>query len=126
MKSTVLQLLENSNIEYVIEFPKETNNMPIHPEIKRNIYLVLKEAIHNVIKYSEASTVHIIFKADSRHFYLEIRDNGIGFDTQAEDRRQGNGLLNMKQRMVQHGNVLEIRSSPGNGCSVIAQGKLSI
>lgn len=126
MKSTVLQLLENSSIEYVIEFPKETNNMPIHPEIKRNIYLVLKEAIHNVIKYSEASTVHIIFKADSRHFYLEIRDNGIGFDTQAEDRRQGNGLLNMKQRMVQHGNVLEIRSSPGNGCSVIAQGKLSI
>jgi signal transduction histidine kinase len=126
MKSTTLQLLENSSIKYLLDFPKEINNMPIHPEIKRNIYLVLKEAVHNVLKYSEASIVQIIFKADTRHFFLEIRDNGIGFDTHAEDRRHGNGLLNMKQRMIQHGNVLEIRSSPGNGCSVIAKGKLSI
>lgn len=129
MKSTAYQLMENSGIGYTCEFPDEINQQSIHPEVKRNIYLVMKEALHNALKYAEATHIHVSFRINQGHFFLEIRDNGKGFevhslDRNAEIKRNGNGLLNMRQRMAQHGNALEVISSPGTGCIITAMGNL--
>ena len=126
MKSTANQLLENSDIKYVFDFPNAGANVEVHPEIKRNIYLVMKEALHNILKYSEAKNVFIKFFIDNNHFNLEISDDGKGFEMNTEDHRFGNGLLNMQQRMSQHGNICEIQTSSGNGCRIIAHGNLTI
>ncbi len=128
MKSTAYQLMENSGMSFRAEFPPESQESAVHPEVKRNIYLVMKEALHNVVKYSGATQVSVTFRTDNGHFFLEVADNGKGFDVpslnDSENRKSGNGLINMKQRMAQHGNACEISAEPGKGCTVTAMGNL--
>ena len=129
MKSTANQLMENSGINFIGEFPLEDTQQSIHPEVKRNIYLVMKEALHNALKYSGATNVKVSFRAEKGHFFLEIADNGKGFDLPSQDdngeyRKYGNGLINMKQRMSALGNALEVITAPGEGCTITAMGCL--
>ena len=84
--------------------------------------------IKNLSKYSNAEKIVLaeqlwdsVSKKD-----LEISDDGKGFEMNTEDHRFGNGLLNMQQRMSQHGNICEIQTSSGNGCRIIAHGNLTI
>lgn len=129
MKSTAYQLMENSGMTFTGDFQEASQLLAIHPEVKRNIYLVMKESLHNAIKYSEATNVNVTFRTNNGHFFLEITDNGKGFavpsfSTDDANRISGNGLINMKQRMAQHSNAFEISSSPGNGCTITAMGLL--
>lgn len=126
MKSTANNLLEDSGVSYLLNFPDKEISTSIHPEIKRNIYLVMKEAINNSLKYAHAKNISINFSVKEHQFKLEITDDGTGFNlTTVNDAIKGNGLLNMQQRMMQHNNTLQIISSPGNGCRIIAQGRIS-
>lgn len=126
MKATANSLLEDSGINYMPNFPGKEISTAIHPEIKRNIYLIMKEAINNSLKYANAKNIAVNFEIEQNKFKLQIADDGEGFDTSniETSAKSGNGLLNMKQRMAQHCNTLQIISSPGKGCKVIAEGKL--
>lgn len=124
MKSTAGNLLEDSSINYELNFPDKGITTPVHPEIKRNIYLVMKEAINNALKYSEAKNIKVEFSVDNNIFKLAIIDDGKGFDSFSNG-ETGNGLRNMRSRMEQHNNTFQVISSPGNGCKIIAEGKLS-
>lgn len=126
MKSTAGNLLEDAEIHYELRFPGNEITQAIHPEIKRNIYLVMKEAINNVLKYSGAKNILVSFAADGNHFNLTVEDDGKGFAyAPNENGSSGNGLLNMHNRMQQHNNSLQIITSPGKGCKIIAEGKFS-
>lgn len=126
MKSTANNLLEDSGINYLLHFPDMEISTSVHPEIKRNIYLVMKEAINNSLKYANPRNISVNFNVRDDQFKLEITDDGTGFNLATiNDGIKGNGILNMQQRMAQHNNSLQIISSPGNGCKVIAQGKIS-
>jgi signal transduction histidine kinase len=72
-----------------------------HPELKKNILLIAKEAINNTAKYSEASKVIISLQNINEAIVLSVTDNGRGFNTQKII--EGNGLKNMKQRTEQLG-----------------------
>lgn len=125
MKTTANNLLEDSGINFVLNFPVKEISTSVHPEIKRNIYLVMKEAINNSLKYANAKNIAVTFSVNNEQFKLEITDDGAGFNLiTANDGIKGNGLLNMQQRMAQHNNAFQIISSPGNGCKIIAQGKI--
>lgn len=123
LKSTAGSLLEDSGVNSRLDFPDLEISMTIHPEIKRNIYLVMKEAINNSLKYSRAKNISVTFEIKDNAFKLEVADDGIGFETSSAN-ATGNGLFNMQQRMRQHDNSLQIVSSVGNGCRILAEGKL--
>ena len=53
-------------------------------EYRQHIYLILKEGINNLVKYSEATKAAIRIWFDDRMPSMEIRDNGIGFDHSAQ------------------------------------------
>ncbi|MBL7926503.1 MAG: hypothetical protein JNK61_06280 [Bacteroidia bacterium] len=126
LKSTAANLLDDSGLNYTLHFPLTESGASIHPEIKRNIYLVMKEALNNTLKYAHAKTLAVTFEVNEQTFYLEVQDDGVGFNLDAETpNKNGNGLLNMQLRMAQHKNTLRIISSPGNGCKIIAKGKLT-
>jgi len=63
--------------------------------IRRNVFLVLKESLHNIVKHAGAKKVMISIKTDNK-FALIIADDGKGFDQILH--QSGNGLLNMKER----------------------------
>ncbi|MFI5220375.1 MAG: tetratricopeptide repeat protein [Bacteroidia bacterium] len=123
MKSTAGNLLEDSSINYELNFPDKGITTPVHPEIKRNIYLVMKEAINNALKYSEAKNIKVEFSVNDHHFKLLVEDDGKGFDSFSNG-ETGNGLRNMRSRMEQHNNTFQVISSQGKGCKIIAEGKL--
>lgn len=80
---------------------------------RRDFYLIFKEAINNLVKYSEATTAQVTVKAANKIIHLEIIDDGKGFDRATMV--MGNGLQNMKQRADKWKSILRVRSAPGEG-----------
>ena len=71
----------------------------VNSEFRRNIYLSVKEALHNVAKHAKASKVTIHFTISDK-LVITILDDGIGFDP-GHLQTQGNGLINIKKRMTE-------------------------
>jgi signal transduction histidine kinase len=71
----------------------------IEQEIKKNIYLLYKEAINNVLKHAEATNVTVQFKYKLKKLQITITDDGKGFDF--DTIIKGNGLDSMQNRIKQ-------------------------
>ncbi len=89
-------------------------------EMKRNIFLVAKEALNNIVKYSKASKVFIKLEISDELLILHIQDNGSGFGIDEQMNSKGNGLKNMKHRTEQSGGVFVLKSSVGKGTVINA------
>lgn len=84
---------------------------PISTEMRRNLFLCLKEAVNNVYKHSQANTVKLSFWQDENNFFMKISDNGNGIP---DGQKEGNGLRNMKRRMNElSGECSIILENPG-------------
>jgi len=88
--------LDDAGITSRIYFPEHIPDTRISHELRRNICMVLKEALHNIARHAQASHVEMVLKTAQHHFSLYITDNGRGFD--AEHAAAGNGLRNMRMR----------------------------
>lgn len=86
-------------------------------EVRKNLYLIVKEAINNLAKYSGASKAFVRFSLERKTLKIEITDNGKGFDINEPGNR--NGLKNMQKRSDAIQGKLEIRTGPGRGTSVL-------
>ncbi len=86
-------------------------NKKIKVDCRQNIYYIFKEALTNIVKYAQASEVHIALKNDERHFFMEIKDDGRGFDKSKVSK--GNGIKNMYMRARRIGGSLYIESNAG-------------
>lgn len=99
---------KNIRLEFVAG---QQEDIRINGEIRRNVFLVMKEALHNIVKHAQASQVNISLDC-STMLTMTIRDNGRGFDEKAV-RPFANGLENMKKRMEEVGGRLSIRAENG-------------
>jgi ligand-binding sensor domain-containing protein/two-component sensor histidine kinase len=88
----------------------------ISMDIRRELFLIFKEALNNAAKHSACKNVWINFDAAGRSISLTIRDDGEGFDTSLPP--QSNGLSNMRLRAEKLGGQLEVQSSAGSGTTV--------
>lgn len=86
-------------------------------EARRNLFLVVKEALHNVVKHSGATHVVIDVKLTDDRMEMLIEDNGKGF-LPDERNAWGNGLTNMKKRIADIGGTFNLHSQPCRGTSV--------
>ena len=109
-------LFEAKNIDYTITIPETIHELNIPIEWRQHIYLILKEAINNLVKYSEATKACI--EVDYHQGWLELllSDNGRGFDSSRSF--AGNGLLSMRHRAKEMQADLVIRSTEGQGCQL--------
>ncbi|PXY45880.1 sensor histidine kinase [Flavobacterium hydrophilum] len=83
-------------------FEKQTN---LSVKERRNLFLVVKEAVHNVYKHSEAHNIIIRFEQTDTYFQITITDDGIGLTDTVQ---KGNGITNMSLRMEAIGGTFEI------------------
>ena len=86
----------------------------LNAEIRRNIYLLFKEAINNAIKYSNATLLEFYAKNENNKVEIMLKDNGDGFEVDTVKR--GNGLNSIKQRGKDIGADVQLIASPGKGC----------
>lgn len=104
---------EDSGIRCFFDIP-ELPAIHLSGEQRRNVFLVVKETLHNTLKHAEAGKVDIRFVQDQNNLEIRIQDNGKGFDATALE-KAGNGLLNMERRMQSMGGSIEVSSTPGTG-----------
>lgn len=100
-------ILEQAGIEYTIAFPDDTIQFIFSREASRNLYLIIKEAINNILKHANATQVEIFLKIEDNNLYGFIKDNGNGI-VQKSMGSGGNGLKNMKNRAIAMGGTIEI------------------
>ena len=99
IRSYAIEYFENTGINCHISIPADLPNIEVIGEIRRNVFLVVKEALNNILKHSKATDVEITLTRIDNDLILYIQDNGIGIDLD-KLRLFGNGLKNMKKRMA--------------------------
>jgi signal transduction histidine kinase len=105
------QMMENYHGSFTITMPEQTPDIKIGGEIRRHIYLAVKEALHNIIKHSGADKVNLIIGCADK-LIIKVSDNGKGMNT-GESSNTGNGLKNMKNRMEQLGGKFSVENKDG-------------
>lgn len=113
MKVVAHDILKARDIQAIFRFQSEALRHIVSPLERKNALLILKEALNNVVKYSEASQCHIRLYEQQEFCVLEIEDNGIGFPN--EKSGDGNGLQNMRFRTEQMRGQCQIKTGSLGG-----------
>lgn len=108
--------LDQFPIEFSIDFPEQIAAKKISRELSRNVFMILKESLQNIIKHANATQVQIRLTIGDQ-FQLEIIDNGKGFDVQAG--KNGHGLNNIQARSQSLEGSLHLDAAPGKGTRVL-------
>lgn len=115
MRSFAADFLEHAHITHHFVIPDTIPNIKLSGGTRRNIYLAVKESLHNVVKHAQATEVTIEINMQ-KNMTIRIKDNGKGFDPE-KVRLFGNGLKNIQKRMEVVGGQAEIFSQ--NGTTVL-------
>ncbi len=108
-------MLEAKEIQYTIHFTSERQKK-LSMEVKSNLYLIFKEAVNNLVKYSGCSHAALTLSFDTKKIYLKVEDNGYGFDM--NDVKHRGGLSNMQHRAKEMKGELTITSVKDSGTRV--------
>jgi len=84
-----------------IFIPSTIPPVPLKGAARRSVYLTIKEALNNVIKHANATSVELSVQLSGNKLIVMIKDNGIGFPVNSEGKFFSNGLRNMQRRMKQ-------------------------
>ena len=119
LRSFAASLTVAKNIRLHFETTEEKEGPLLSIRQRKAIYLVSKEAINNAIKYSGCRNIYYQFSVTGNRYRVLVRDDGKGFSPVAG--REGNGIGNMKARAAEIGGVLEIKSVPDEGTTLILE-----
>jgi two-component sensor histidine kinase len=114
-------VLEPQKIKLDFQAPPELEKVKLNPEQRRHLFLIFKEAINNIARHAECSSVTLSFNVSHNRLTVEIRDDGRGLsdvspaEAPTSERAGGHGLENMQKRAAQLGGHLSVDSSPGLG-----------
>ena len=117
IKQFATTLFEAKNIDYTITIQENINEVKLPMEWRQHIYLILKEAVNNLVKYSEASLASIRIGYRDSKLEIQLEDNGKGFDTSKPS--TGNGLVSMQNRANLMDAELTIGTTLGQGTRMI-------
>ena len=116
MKSFAFELLGAKDIGFEFDADDAIPKMKLPMNVRKNLYLIFKEATNNMVKYSYADKAMFAIKGEKDNLIMIIKDNGKGFDINKAT--EGNGLKNMKRRASEIGGELMIDTEPGNGTTI--------
>ena len=78
MSSFAIEICASKNIS--VEFDFDQGGLKLPMDIRKNIFLIYKEAVNNAVKYSGGTALHVQLKKVNHTLHLEVSDDGIGFD----------------------------------------------
>jgi ligand-binding sensor domain-containing protein/two-component sensor histidine kinase len=117
MREFTTNVLEAKEIDFRFEVEDAVYDLKPSMEVRRDLFLIFKEAVNNLAKYSKCSRAYIKFGILDKKLRLMIKDYGVGFDPQEAD--SGNGLNNMRKRADSLQADFSLISSPGKGAEVL-------
>lgn len=110
MRRFASDVFSQRDIRLGFQSPDEEPDLRMGADPRRQIFLIFKEAVHNVLRHSGATEVSIDFQIEHGWLNLKVADNGWGFDLLRD--HDGHGLRSMRERARNAGGEIEITSSP--------------
>jgi len=108
-------LLETRGVEWTVDAPLEKLHQSVPPALRRQLYLVFKEGIHNIGKHSDAKKANLHFWFRDGHICGELTDDGRGI---TPENKHGTGIPSMRERVKQLAGSFEIFTAAGGGTSI--------
>ena len=112
--------LESRGIQWTLDVPPDFEARPLDPERRRQIFLIVKEALTNVARHSSCRRASLRIVPGPRDVALEILDDGNGISP-SEDRANGHGLGNMEARAAGLGGSFRVDSGPSAGTRILVR-----
>jgi PAS domain S-box-containing protein len=109
--------------DMVVNFrPALAVQMRLAADVETACFRIAQEALTNITRYAQARNVEVALDREEDQLVLTVRDNGVGFDLEAARARAvaggSLGVLGMQERAMLIGGTLDIRTRPGEGCTV--------
>ena len=120
LRSYVRDFQENTGMQVTLKFLGTSERATI--EQKSALYRIVQESLTNVLKHSGTRSATVMIRKSPLGLRLNVMDNGKGFDTTGtpgtNGKRQGLGLVGMRERARAVGASLKVVSQPGKGTNV--------
>jgi signal transduction histidine kinase len=111
------EFTNNSKIESIFEDETDhTLDLDYHNTL--TLFKIAQEALSNTARHSKANKTEIKLWDEDGRVFLEVKDDGKGFNVDKTEASLGHGLVNMQRRIRMAGGEINLNSSPGNGTQV--------
>lgn len=125
MKHVTAELCTLNKIDYTVQLPVVNDEIHLADHVRRNLYLIFKEALTNSIKHAQATGIRVQGRLENGVFELAITDNGVGSRATMRAKKigkgrlsTGHGLQNMRTRAEEIGAEFELRSRSRKGTEI--------
>jgi two-component system, NarL family, sensor histidine kinase UhpB len=138
MRDYIYELFADTEINTKLEFPEDLQEVAVGSEVRRNLFMAMKEILNNIIKHAEAGSVIVKFQMDenqegrteanrpngvmhdrnnSGRVSFKVSDDGKGFDPSTV--KMGVGLESIRSRIEKLGGEMVLETIPGKGTTII-------
>jgi signal transduction histidine kinase len=117
LKDFYFDLMESQDVQCNYHIDEKLEALITDINARKNLLLIAKEAISNILKHAQASEIDVSLSAQGSQLFFEIQDNGIGM-TNLEKINSGNGLRNMRFRAEKLKGTCTIKSALGLGTTI--------
>lgn len=117
LKKLCHEFQSNTNVDIDLRVDQNASKGLVSP-VSENMLHITQEALANVAKHARASKAWVSLRSMDGQLYLQIIDNGRGFQVERQPEILGHGLSNMAERARLLGGEFEVVSSPGDGTSI--------
>lgn len=116
IRSFAAPLCEAHQISFHQQVNDSLLNYKLGKEEKRNLYMIIKEAVNNSVKYAKGKSINLTIEHTQNKLTIKVADDGIGFEK--DKITEGNGLTNIMNRAIEIGYKASIISHPGQGTTI--------
>jgi ligand-binding sensor domain-containing protein/signal transduction histidine kinase len=111
------ETLRDTDLRLRLDLPEAPSERPLPAPVRHQLFLAVKEALHNAVKHSGATEIRLSLREEDAWVRVVVVDNGSGLRP-TDPAEHGNGLRNMRSRMDTIGGHCEVGSPPGGGVRV--------
>jgi len=112
-----MDFLQQANIRCDLDLPDHPPERPVSAELRHGLFLIVKEALNNVVRHAHASEVRLRIAVTAATLEVLVADNGCGIERKPDD-ALADGLRNMRQRAEELNAQFQLESTPGTGTRV--------
>ena len=113
MRRFASDLSTGDGVRVNFQGPTEETGLDLDAEMRRQVFLIFKESLHNALRHSGCKNLYVDFHAGDGRMVLTVKDDGRGFDSAKV--MPGLGLVSMEQRARLLGGKVIVNSAPGEG-----------
>jgi ligand-binding sensor domain-containing protein/signal transduction histidine kinase len=118
LREFAVGFLGPAGIQCRLDFPSPMPDRTLRAEVRHQLFLVVKEALQNVVKHAKALEVCLHLNVNENELVLRVKDDGCGLPPVRHAGRIGNGLANMRHRVEQIGGDFVLASGNGGGTEI--------